>query len=277
MMLAFLENKRSSSCLRWSPRTRVLAVSLALTLTGAGCATTSSPTTLENQTKHVAHVRVESSPPGGTVILGDQTMGTTPTTINLPYAVSHHSVVEKRGRWRGGIVGLVLGTIFVAGSMPFYLGSQFDDDIADLEPRNDNSLLSVAITMSVIGLIGAGLGIWAMATSRGDENRLVPHSFEIGLRTPAAPGLHTVHIETTDRMKRLSLLETLHFNAKTRRWWAPGDPAGIALTMRTEPDPKRPRPAPASAPAQAATKPAQVTTKPQEPQEPGLAAPTKAP
>lgn len=287
-MRDFLRYEHDIHHSHWSRSTQLIAITLVTALLAAGCATTSSSSqgTLDNQTKHVARVRVESTPPGGTVILGDQTKGTTPTTVNLAYAVSHERILANRTRWGGGIVGLVLGGISLIGSAPFYLGGQA------LARRDEatGSLYSVAISLTVLGVIGAGLGIWAMVTSYDDRNRVVPHSFEIGLRTSAAPGLHTVHIETTDKMGRFDLLETLRFNAKTRRWWAPGEPAGIALTMRTEPDPKHPKPSTATsmsatkAPttSQPTTTTSRPTTRPHalpkaDAQEPGIETRTSAP
>jgi len=268
---------------RWSQSTRVIATALVAILVGAGCATSSTgaSNTLDNQVKHVAHVRVESSPPGGTLFIGDQPKGTTPTTVDLPYAVSHERVVAHKRRYGGGLVGLALGAFSLLGSAPFYwLGKV---NVSDNEPAG--SAYSTAIALSIIGLIGMGLGIWGIATAFEDQQRAVPHSFEIGLRTPAAPGLHTVHIETTDEMGRFNLLETLRFNAKTRRWWAPGEPAGIALTMRTEPELKAPKPATAtSQPATKAPTTSQPTTRPHampssapSAQEPGIEPRTNTP
>lgn len=217
---------------RHSKLTRALAPLCCLALLAASCA----PTINElSRTQRAARVRVESTPPGATVVVDDQPVGQTPTLAKLHYTVLKEEVVSNDMYW-GGLAGIVGGGLAVATGIFFFA---FGADIADDNSLNDTEDLAAGVFYGYgAGFIGAGLaaiglGIWALLTASKERTRVEPGALELSLQSAAAPGVQKLRIEGEGTPPPYDQLKLLRFDAASRSWLAPGKPRKLKLKMRT--------------------------------------------
>lgn len=254
----------------------MLALALALTVLLGACA----PTITElSRQQYVAKVRVESTPPGATVLVDEQAQGQTPTDVPLRYTVLEEQVTSN-DQWGGGLLGIILGGgVGLLGAGFFALaadvdGTDWGDGLAGL-------LTAYGLGLLLTGAIGIGVGIWAISTASRKRRRTLPDDgLDLALRMPGT-GLTRLRIKGDGTPPPYDKLPLLRFDAASYSWRAPGMPKTLKLEMRT-PDnsarlPARPHVLPtADLPT---ADPARQTPPPPPPQreEPGLERPTLAP
>lgn len=218
--------------IRHSKPTRALALLCCLALLGAGCAPTINELA---RTQRTARVRVESTPPGATVVVDDQPVGTTPTLAKLHYTVLKEEVVSNDMYW-GGLGGIVGGGLAVATGIFFFA---FGVDIANDDTFSDGEDLAAGVFYGYgagfvgTGLAAIGLGIWALLTASKERTRVEPNALELSLQSPAAPGVQKLRIEGEGTPPPYDELKLLRFDAASRSWLAPGKPRKLKLKMRT--------------------------------------------
>ncbi len=212
---------------RYSRRGRGLALVLVAALVSVGCAPTIH---VLKRTDHVARVRVESTPPGGTVVVNDTPVGTTPTTVPLRYTVFEEEVVSNDQRW-GGVGGILLSAATAATSVLFFaVGGLLNDVDADV---GSGIYYGYGVGLAISSLVSLGVSIWAISTAAKRRTRVEPSYLDLALQSAAAPGLNRVRVVGSGSPPPFDALKLLRFDAASRSWLAPGKPAGIGLKMRS--------------------------------------------
>jgi hypothetical protein len=215
-----------------SATTRALAPLLCLALLAASCTPTINQLA---RTERTATVRVESTPPGATVVVDDQPVGKTPTLAKLHYAVLEEEVISNDQRW-GGLAGIVGGGLAIATGIFFFaFGAAVADDNSSLNDAEDLAagvFYGYGAGFVAAGLAGIGLGLWAMLTANRKRTRVEPSALELSLQTPAAPGMQRLRIEGSGTPPPYDQLKLLRFDAASRSWLAPGKPRQLKLKMR---------------------------------------------
>lgn len=212
----------------WPSRLALVAALSLTTLLGA-CA----PALVElSRQQRVAKVRVESSPPGATVLVGGREGAATPTTVALNYAVVQEKVTDQSTQ-TGGVLGVAIGgTVALSGLALLGMTGLVESALG--EDKGSVAGYTAGGIALGLGLIGLFIGIYALAKASTKRERALPaQGLDLGLRLPGAGGVTRLRIKGDGLAPPYDQLPLLRFDGTLRRWQAPGKPETLYLELRT--------------------------------------------
>lgn len=234
---------------RWLSRERAaLALALAATLVLGAC----GPIITNTRQHRVANVRVESEPPGATVLVDGQARSATPTTVRLKYTVTRKKVSYDHLRIAGW-AATIIGALAVVGSVVAFVVAA-----REAEPSGSDGLSTSKVFAAggVFGLLIGGpalsFGIPALLAPATRETVAVEPSSGTGLELQLPGKRRLVHLRIEGEGAPLfDRLRMVRFDVRTSKWSAPNLPAGMRLEMRARdklapPSRQRPSSAPSS-------------------------------